>query len=316
MPHVLAVLAASLCFATTGTAQALAALDASPVAVGAARGLVGGALLAVIAWIARRKSAEGASWFDAVRDAPMPIVLGVLGVLAYNFLFFAGTAANGVAVGTVVAVGSAPIAAGIFESLVLRSAPPPRWVAATGVAITGVALVSGLIGVEPASQSVTLPGLALSIGAGCAYALTTVASKLLFARGWSGTTTMGTMFGFSGLAALPILLVMDTSWMWSSRGMALTAWLGIITVAVAYSLWAWGLSALRSTTVTTLTLAEPMGATVLGLVVLHETLTAPAALGIALVAAGLVIVARPARTIQASSVTVTETKSSEESGPV
>ena len=66
---------------------------------------------------------------------------------------------------------------------------------------------------------------------------------------------------------------------------------GVITVAFAYTLWAWGLTGLRSTTVTTLTLAEPMGATLLGLFVLGERLDGAAATGIALIALGLVIVA-------------------------
>ena len=43
------VLLAALCFATTGTAQALGPSGATPVGVGAARILVGGALLALLA---------------------------------------------------------------------------------------------------------------------------------------------------------------------------------------------------------------------------------------------------------------------------
>lgn len=314
MLHVLAVLVASLGFATTGTAQALAALDASPIAVGAARGLLGGALLALIALVARRRSPRTQPWLGALRDSRIAVSLGVIGVLAYNALFFAGTAMNGVAIGTVVAVGSAPVAAGLFEAIVLRKPPTARWVIATAVAITGVVLVSGLAHGGTAASAVSIPGLLVSIGAGSSYALYTVASKSLFEKGWSATTAMGTMFGLAGLLGVPILFFMDTSWVWTGRGITLTLWLGVITVALAYTLWAWGLRGLRSTTVTTLTLAEPMGATLLGLLVLNETLSTPAAIGVGLIALGLIIVALPQR--QASRVTVTETNSSEESGPV
>ena len=44
---------AALCFATTGTAQALADVDASPLSVGAARILIGGGILGAIALVTR-----------------------------------------------------------------------------------------------------------------------------------------------------------------------------------------------------------------------------------------------------------------------
>lgn len=291
MLHVLAVLVASLCFATTGTVQALGGLDASPVAVGAGRGLLGGLLLALIAFVAHRRAASSPAWLPAVRDARVPVALGVVGVLAYNALFFAGTALNGVAIGTVVTIGTAPVAAGLFEALVLRKPPPARWVLATAVAIVGVVLVSGLLSNGAAPGSVSASGLLVSIGAGASYALFTVASKSLFERRWSATTATGTVFGFAGLLGLPFLILTDTAWLWTPHGLAVTLWLGVITVAFAYTLWAWGLTGLRSTTVTTLTLAEPMGATLLGLFVLGERLDGAAATGIALIALGLVIVA-------------------------
>jgi hypothetical protein len=50
----LQVLLASLCFGTTGTAQALGPAGIDPVGVGSARIAVGGALLALVALVARR----------------------------------------------------------------------------------------------------------------------------------------------------------------------------------------------------------------------------------------------------------------------
>lgn len=297
MLHIVAVLIASLCFGTTGTTQALAGLDASPLAVGAARGLVGGAALALIAVLMARRSPSTPPQLVSIRDSRIAVGLGVIGVLAYNGLFFAGTAMNGVAIGTVVAVGSAPVAAGLFEAIVLRKPPTVRWVIATAVAIAGVALVSGLASAGTAASAISVPGLLISMGAGASYALYTVASKTLLAAGWTPTTAIGTMFGIAGLLGIPVLIALDTSWLWTGRGIAMTLWLGLVTVAFAYTLWGWGLRGLRSTTVTTLTLAEPMTATLLGLLVLKESLTVPAAIGVGLIAVGLVIVALPGRRV-------------------
>ena len=104
------VLLAAVCFGTTGTAQALGP-DASPATVGAVRLLVGAALLS------RRRVAYGAAalWRAraAGRGGHAPLVaVGAAGLAAYQLCFFAAVAATGVAVGTVVALGSAPALAG------------------------------------------------------------------------------------------------------------------------------------------------------------------------------------------------------------
>ena len=116
----LAVVLAAVCFGTTGTAQAFGPTEASAGSVGAARILIGGALLAVIALALRfragRRTAPPvarAAIVAARKKNPAPLlVVAALGVVAYQPLFFLGTSQNGVAVGTVVALGSAPVITG------------------------------------------------------------------------------------------------------------------------------------------------------------------------------------------------------------
>lgn len=285
----LAVLAAALCFSTTGTAQALAAVDASPLAVGAARIVVGGGILGLLA-LARRAPTPPPR---AARGSIAGLVaLGAIGVLAYQPLFFLGTRENGVAVGTVVALGSAPIATGIVDAVRLRRAPSPRWMLATAIALAGVVLVSGVTG---GSVALAPGGLLASAGAGMSYALYTVCGKALIERGWNSTSVMGTVFGVAAIASLPVLLVAGSSWLFTPNGAVLALWLGVVTTAVAYLLFGWGLARLTAVTVSTLTLAEPLAATLLGLFVLHEQLTPVGALGLALIAVGLAVVSVPSR---------------------
>lgn len=285
----LAVLAAALCFATTGTAQALAGVDASPLAVGAARIVVGGGILGIIALLRTRPrpSARTAKGPTAVL-----IAVGAAGVLAYQPLFFLGTRENGVAIGTVVALGSAPIATGIVDAVRSRRLPSGRWMLATAVALAGVVLVSGVTG---GAVALAPGGLLASAGAGMSYALYTVCGKALIERGWDSTRVMGTVFGTAAVASVPVLLAAGTSWLLTPNGLALALWLGVVTTAVAYLLFGWGLARLTAVTVSTLTLAEPLGATILGLLVLHENLTAVSAIGLALIAVGLAVVSAPSR---------------------
>ncbi len=67
--------------------------------------------------------------------------------------------------------------------------------------------------------------------------------------------------------------------------------LGAVPTALAYVLFARGLRHLPANEVATLTLAEPVTATALGVIVLAERPEAPALAGIALVLAGLAVLA-------------------------
>ncbi|HEU0182433.1 MAG TPA: EamA family transporter, partial [Agromyces mariniharenae] len=163
MRFVVAVLLASVCFGTTGTAQALGP-EASSASVGAARILIGGGALGLIALVlyfaGRRGGATGTSaastpgvGLAARRRFPTWAIVGMgaLGVLAYQPAFFAGTAANGVAVGTVVALGSAPVLTGALDWAIRRRFPGTSWIVATVLATAGVAVLAAASGPGPAA---------------------------------------------------------------------------------------------------------------------------------------------------------------------
>jgi DME family drug/metabolite transporter len=309
---VLAVILAAVLFGTTGTAQAFGPEGASSVSIGAARILVGGGLLGAIALVTalrRRTSEAGAASAPGPHSPRRPpswllVVVGGLGVLAYQPLFFLGTAQNGVAVGTVVALGSAPVLTGLLDWLLRRRFPGPLWLLATLIASAGVVLMSGMpavwLGVETtgltgagAASAVSLPGILASVGAGASYAVYTLAAKALLDRGWSPTASMGAVFGTAAALSLPVLLSTDTSWLLTAEGLTMALWLGIITTGLAYVLFGWGLKRLPAATVSTLTLAEPLTATVLGTLVLGEMLSGLATAGLVVLAAGLVVLTAP-----------------------
>ncbi len=293
-----AVLVAALCFATTGTSRALADVDADALSIGAARVLIGGGLLGAIALVARsgRTAAPHVETRPARRAVStfVIVLVGAAGVLAYQPTFFSGTGLNGVAVGTVVALGSAPIVTGVLDSVLRRRRPSLRWSLATTVAIVGVVLVSGVVGDGSAAPASAL-GVAASVGAGASYALYAIASKMLLDRGWTAPAAMGAVFGTAAVLSLPVLLSTSTAWLGTANGAALALWLGVVTVTIAYLLFGAGLRGLSPATVSTLTLAEPLAATVLGLVVLHEQLSAVSVAGLIVIAVGLALVAAPVR---------------------
>jgi DME family drug/metabolite transporter len=83
------------------------------------------------------------------------------------------------------------------------------------------------------------------------------------------------------------------SWVATGPGLAVATYLAVLTTALAYLLYARGLRTTAVTTATTLGLAEPAVAAVLGLAVLGEHLTATGFAGLGVLAISLVIAAWP-----------------------
>jgi DME family drug/metabolite transporter len=274
-------LLASLCFATTGTAQALGPDATSPAGVGAARILVGGALLVLVAHL--RRTARS-------RWAIKPVTAAVAGVAVYQLAFFAAVDDTGVAVGTIVALGSAPTLTGLVEWILDGRRPPARWTAATALACAGVALLA----LAGGDADVSPLGVALAVTAGGAYASYTLAAKRLMRDGHAPEAVMAAAFGLGALVLLPVLLASGPGWLAHPDGIALALFLGTIPTAVAYLLFANGLKRLRASETATLTLAEPLTAGLLGALVLAEPWTTTALAGAGLVLAGLLVLALPA----------------------
>jgi DME family drug/metabolite transporter len=287
------VIAAAVCFGTTGTAQAYGPDSASTTAVGLTRIVTGGALLAVVAWrVADRSDVRMLS----ARPRLGVVLLGGAAMLAYQPTFFAGVRLNGVAIGTVVALGAAPALTGLLEWLLTRRLPSRPWFVATGCAVIGVALLGGLF--DRAGAGISVPGIAGSLGAALSYAVYALASKRLLEDGVSVTMATGSIFGTAALMGVPFLLLVDLSWLGSVSGLVMVVWLATATIALAYVLFATGLRSLRASTVSTLTLVEPMTACLLGMVLLDEHLSTSGWIGLGVLLAGVVLLAVPGRRAQ------------------
>ncbi len=276
------VLLASLCFGTTGTAQALGPDGLAPAAVGAGRILVGGALLLMVALIS-----QGLPSLTQLPRGPLAIAAGA--VATYQLAFFAAVADTGVAVGTIVALGSAPALAGGIEWAIQGRAPARGWAMATALACAGVAMLA-LAGTDAA---ISLPGVMLALAAGASYAAYTLAAKRMLTAGHKPETVMAGAFGLGAVVLLPVLLATGAGWLAQPGGAALVLFLGIVPTALAYLLFAHGLRRLSAGETATLTLAEPLTAALLGVIVLSERMSAPAALGAALILSGLLVLAAP-----------------------
>jgi drug/metabolite transporter, DME family len=271
------VLAAAMLWGTTGTAQSFAPPGASPLSVGSVRLAVGGAALLIFAW--RRGALEGKTlWLKGNTF----FAAGCMS--AYQLFFFAGVLKTGVAVGTVVTIGSAPVFAGLISMIFRRENPGLKWAAATLISVIGcVLLITGGQKLEVSSI-----GVVLALGAGISYALYAAVSKQLLESHPPEAVT-GVVFSIGTLFLSPFLLFYNLDWLKTIQGISVALHLGLVATAVAYVLFSHGLAKISFPKAVTLSLAEPLTAAALGLFVLKEKLSFTSQVGIILVFAGLVI---------------------------
>ncbi|CAN5119789.1 EamA family transporter [soil metagenome] len=285
---VIALVLASLLWGTTGTTASFLPNDVSPLAIGASTMGIGGLLLFAA-------TVRPATAVLRDRRSRRWVAIGAIGVFVYPLAFYAGMSLAGVAVGNVVALGSGPVFAALLEWLVERRPLSRRWIIATAVAVAGIVLLTvGKVPDAGAGTRDTLVGAGLALLAGLAYALYTYASSraLRAPDGYlvpHSNGVMGAMFGLGAVLLLPVLIVTGAPLLQSWGTVGIAAYLALGPMFVAYLLFGVGLRSIRSSSVTTITLLEPVVATVLAVLVVGERLGWIGWVGLGLVLAGLAV---------------------------
>lgn len=270
------ILFAAMLWGTTGTAQAFAPESAHPIAIGAMRLAVGGMSLLMIALLLGQLTLK--RW--PVRST----ILAALCMAFYQPLFFSAVHMTGVAVGTVIAIGSAPVLSGALEWFIWKKRPIRIWWYATFLSIIGCLLLF----INTDSINVNPYGIFMALGAGLTFAgYTMVSEKLVKAN--SSLAVVAVVFTLSAIFLAPFLFIFDVSWVFELHGGLVSLHLGLIATGVAYLLFAGGLRYVPSSTAVTLSLAEPLTASLLGVFLVGEHLDITSWSGIALLIVGIVL---------------------------
>ncbi|MFB7912480.1 DMT family transporter [Streptomyces sp. NPDC056061] len=293
------MLVASVLWGTTGTAATFAP-RVGPLAIGAAAMGLGGLLQAAMAGrsIARVRAVLAAQW--------RIVLVGGAGVALYPLAFYTSMHLAGVAVGTVVSIGSAPLASALIERIAERRRLSRRWTAGATLGLVGTVLLcaaeAAQSGSGPGAGSAgqTVAGVGLGLIAGVTYAVYAWAAHRLITRGVPSRAAMGSVFGLGGLMLVPVLLATGAPLVasWANAGVGL--YMALVPMFTGYVLFGFGLARIPVSTATTLSLLEPAVAAVFAVLVVGEHLPALGWTGIVLVIACLGVLTVPARRRRAS----------------
>ncbi|MDH2429159.1 EamA family transporter [Sphaerisporangium sp. TRM90804] len=267
----------------------------------------GGALALGVAWpLLRGRGAS--SLVEQVRRAPMRLVATGAGMALYQTAYFAAVGSAGVAIATVVTLGSGPVLVALGSRLWLGERLGGRGVLVVASALAGLVLMvlGGGAATGPAAGRPGA-GVALAVLSAVAYAATTLLTRSVMGRAPATPLTRGdraqggqddplgsALVGFvvGTLCLLPFALV---SGLLPGRGdpatvVAMLAYLGLVPSALAYGLFFTGLRAVTATTASVVALVEPLAAAAIAVGFLGERLTVPGLLGaVVLLAAVLVL---------------------------
>ncbi|MET7484517.1 EamA family transporter [Streptomyces sp. NPDC005538] len=277
------IIAAAVLWGTTGTTGSLAPADAPAAAIGSAGLTLGGILLFLTSRGARSLPVA------CTRAERWLLVLGAPAVAGYPITFYPAVARTGVAVATVIALGSAPVFAGLLSWFTGQARPTARWTGATAAAVLGCTLL--ILGPQLTRHATPIDptGVALAACAGLSYAAYSLIGSRLITRGHASDAVMGVLFGAAGLLVVPLVLFVDMHWLATTRGAAVAGYLALFTVYLAYRLFGHGLRRTPASSATALTLVEPAVAAVLGVGLLGERLPAASWCGLGVLAVGLVL---------------------------
>ncbi|MER2169714.1 drug/metabolite transporter, DME family [Paenisporosarcina quisquiliarum] len=275
LPYIFVLLGAIL-WGTTGTAQTFLPDNAHPFIISAGRSATGGLFLLIIMILLKKIKFRSWPWKQTLYAA--------ICISLFQLLFFSSVRLTGVAIASVVAIGSAPVFSGLIEWIFLKMRPTKVWGISTGLAITGcmfLFITKGEVSINPI-------GVLYSLVAGLIFALYTMNSKSLLQKE-DAISVVAMTFSLSALLLTPFYFILDVSWLRDAGNVGIIFYLGIATTSIAYVLYGWGLRKIPASSALTLSLAEPTTAALLGVVVVGEVLSTTSWVGIGLLLGSIVI---------------------------
>lgn len=279
MLHILpyfCVLVAAMMWGTVGTTQTFLEEGISPISVAAVRSSIGGGLLLVISLLMKKINFKKWSWKWTV--------LAALTIALFQCFFFTSVRFTGVAVGTVVTIGSSPVFSGFVEWIFWKRKPNRVWTIATALSIIGCAL---LFLTKDEATTIHPIGIVLALCAGCMFAFYTNCSKQLTER---EETLPSVAMTFTLCAMMLLPFGKDgVGWVVSGENVWPMLFMGLVATSLAYILYLAGLEKISSSSAVTLSLAEPLTAAMLGVFLVGEYLSPLSWMGVALLLGGIIV---------------------------
>ena len=259
-------------------------LGLTPVQITAARLRLAGLIFCLILLLREPKDFR-LRW----KDLPLFLGLGLGSVLFLTVCYFTAISLMPLSTAAILLYTS-PIWVMLLSVLLFHEKLNGRKLIALALAFGGCVLISGLGG-EP----LTFRALLIGLGAGFGYGLYSILGAMALRRYEPLTVTTYALL-LSGLGscflASPLQIRSQLAAAGSGYPLPLLALTALITAVIPYLCYTLGLRRVEPSRAAIFATVEPLVATLFGVFVFHEPLGLPAALGIALILAAVVLLSR------------------------
>lgn len=231
-----------------------------------------------------------------LRDIWCFLGTGVGSIVFFNFCYFNAIRMTSMSLASVL-LYMAPCIVILLSLLLFHESITARKLLALALSLVGLCFVTGMVG--GGSQHPTGIGILFGLGAGLGYALYTIFGRFALARGYHPLTITLWTFLFAGVSSSVFCgfpdLVLRLAAM--DAGQWALVWLfGAVTSGIPFVLYTLGLSRLESGKASIMASVEPVVATLLGLLVLHQKETLGEIVGVIMVVGAVAVLNLPKRT--------------------
>lgn len=233
----------------------------------------GGCVLLAVLRAVRGGAAARAAQGEPRSAAAVRVLATGAALTVFQTAYFCAVRSTGLAVATVVTLGSGPVVIALAARVLLGERLGRGGVPAVAGALAGLAVLvlgGGAAAVRPA-------GVALAVLSAAGYAAMTLLTRWYARRGVDADPLSTSLWSF-GLCALVLLPAAAAEGVMPAsaglgRTLLLLAYLAAVPTALAYGLYFAGAAVLRSATVSVVALIEPVSAAFLAVALLGERLT-------------------------------------------
>ena len=262
---------------TAGTVAAIYAINTPSPVIGFVRLFIGAITLLMLAPFLGGKLSQ----LPRLITRPGVWIMGASSA-SYQVFFFASVDRTGVATAALITVGCIPVSAGIVGWIFLRERPSKIWYISTAIAISGLVIAS--LG-ELQTNDAT--GLIFAVIAGSGIGAYINAAKIEVRAGGHSSQLPGMAFLLGSIGLFFVVRSDLLQVEWTTQTILLAVYLGAVTMGIANGIQMLGLRGISPGVASTMMLADPVTAAVLGVVVLGEAVTLNGTVGLILVVIGL-----------------------------
>lgn len=213
---------------------------------------------------------------------------GILALLFFTFCYFQAISIISLSTAAIL-LYTAPTIVMILSAILFKEKITTNKLIALILAFIGCALVSGIT--SGTGANISTKGILYGLGSGVGYALYSIFARLAMNRGYKSSTVNFYSCLLAALGAAAIWGVKDT-WVPMIASSTALFWAlatGLCSCFVPYLLYTYGLSGMETGKASVLASLEPVVASIIGVLIYHETMTFSSFVGVILVLSAVVL---------------------------